>query len=531
MGLKRIHIIVLAALCAIAAVILPIALMLHLSWISALRREERALQAFAEQGNSQAELLYGQARDVLLTLARADIRPCSEQHVALMREIVMTTKAVNEIGYFKDGRIVCSSWGPVEPPIAREPVDYVTDDGIAVTVRMQPLVSRFKAMMALHFRDHNVLIDPSRLTDVAIDADTRLVIASAGGVLVTAQGETDSNLVSSLLRQPRSGIDDDHVFATVRSKNWIAIAISPRARIVQALREEQWLLLPVAALMAISLVALIIWFARRRLSPLGELQLAIRNREFVAHYQPIIDIETGVCVGAEALARWRRPDGTAVRPDLFIVLAEENGLIGALTDLMVETVIRDLAAVLVADRSLHIALNLSAEDLVSGRILAFIQQAVAGTGIRTEQLWLEATERGFVDIEAARATLIEARKLGHSVAIDDFGTGYSSLQYLQRLPLDALKIDKAFVETIGRNAATSAVIGHIIDMAKTLDLHIVAEGIETEEQLAYLRGRGVRFGQGWLFSKPLPARDFIAFHRRRRHEYGSGPELIRRAVS
>lgn len=531
MGRKRVHIIVLAAVLAAVAVILPIVLMLHVSWVSALRREERNLRSFAEQGSSRAQLLYDEVRDALLALTKAEIVPCSTQHIALMREIVMNNTAINEIGYFKDGRLVCSSWGQVATTVTRAPVDYETADGIAVTVRVQPIVSHVKPMMALHFRDHNILVDPSLLADVATDTDTQLVIASEGGVLVAAHGDPDGHLVSSLLKQPRSGIDDDHIFAAARSKNWIAIAISSRERIAQTLSEERWLLLPVAGLMAASLVALITWLARRRLSPLGELELALRNREFVAHYQPIIDIETGICVGAEALARWRRPDGTAVRPDFFIPLAEENGLIGALTNQMVEAVIRDLAPVLVADRSLHIALNLSAEDLVSGRVLAFIQQAIADTGIRTEQLWLEATERGFIDVEAARATIIEARRLGHSVAIDDFGTGYSSLQYLQRLPLDALKIDKAFVETIGRNAATSPVIGHIIDMAKTLDLHIVAEGIETEEQLAYLRERGVRFGQGWLFSKPLPAGEFVAFHRRRQHEYGPGPELIRRAIA
>ncbi len=165
--------------------------------------------------------------------------------------------------------------------------------------------------------------------------------------------------------------------------------------------------------------------------------------------------------------------------------------------------------------------------MTSGRILDVLGEKLSKTGIAAGQIWLEATERGFIDIEAARATLRRARERGHFVAIDDFGTGYSSLQYLQGLPMDALKIDKSFADTIGRNSATSSVTAHIIDMAKTLDLQIVAEGVETEEQADYLKAHDVNFGQGWLFSKPLPAADFIDYHRNAKARSGSGRKTIR----
>jgi sensor c-di-GMP phosphodiesterase-like protein len=132
------------------------------------------------------------------------------------------------------------------------------------------------------------------------------------------------------------------------------------------------------------------------------------------------------------------------------------------------------------------------------------------------------TERSFLEIEAARSTIIKAREIGYSVAIDDFGTGYSSLQYLQGLPLDSLKIDKSFIDTIGKVTATSSVTPHIIDMAKTLNFIIVAEGIETQEQLDYLRARNVDFGQGWFFAKAMPADEFMAYYDR--HREGSPTE-------
>ncbi len=137
------------------------------------------------------------------------------------------------------------------------------------------------------------------------------------------------------------------------------------------------------------------------------------------------------------------------------------------------------------------------------------------------------TERGLVDIDAARATLLDARDLGHAVAIDDFGTGYSSLQYLQGLPMDALKIDKSFVDTIGRDTATSSVILHIISMSQELGLITTAEGIETEEQAAFLRLKDVDFAQGWLFSKAIPSQDFIQFHEDRKARYGPAREIVR----
>jgi len=281
---------------------------------------------------------------------------------------------------------------------------------------------------------------------------------------------------------------------------------------------------PVGLLLAAAGAGLVIWLSRRRLSLRGELATAIRRRELYLHYQPIIELDTGICVGAEALVRWQRPDGTQVRPDLFIPLAEEAGMIADVTDLVIENVVRDMRELLVADRSAHIAINLAAEDISSGRALKMISRHMAGSGILPQQIWMEATERGFLDLDRARTMLAAARRAGHSVAIDDFGVGFSSLQYLQQLPLDALKIDKSFIDAIGTESATSPVTPHIIDMAKELGLWVVAEGVETEAQLAYLHSRHVEFGQGWLFSRPLPRDEFVAFHHKRQQQYGAARE-------
>ncbi|WP_459665884.1 EAL domain-containing protein, partial [Novosphingobium sp. 11B] len=219
----------------------------------------------------------------------------------------------------------------------------------------------------------------------------------------------------------------------------------------------------------------------------------------------------GLCVGAEALLRWQRSDGTSVSPEVFIPLAEKHRLIEPLTDMMIGCVVADLADMLRRERSVHVAINISAIDMQSGRFLPVLTHALAEAGVAPRQVWLEATERGFMDAAAARETLEKARAQGHMVAIDDFGTGYSSLAQLAALPLDALKIDKSFVDAIGREAATSVVVPHVIEIAHGLNLLIVAEGVETPEQEAYLRAAGVGFAQGWLYAKALPAGEFLAF--------------------
>jgi len=198
-----------------------------------------------------------------------------------------------------------------------------------------------------------------------------------------------------------------------------------------------------------------------------------------------------------------------------------------LTDCVIVKIVAELKDRLIADRSLHIAINVSATDMQSGRVIDFLDQALGDTGIRNEQIWLEATERGFIDIRSATSTLERARQAGHSIAIDDFGTGYSSLQYLQGLPLDALKIDKSFVDTINRETATSTVILHIIQMAKELGLFTVAEGVETAEQVEFLKHQDVDYAQGWYYSKALYAADFIQFQAESKKRFGPASEIIR----
>ena len=246
----------------------------------------------------------------------------------------------------------------------------------------------------------------------------------------------------------------------------------------------------------------------RRAVDLGEVEL---------HYQPVIALDTGAVCGFEALARWPHPRRGLIMPDEFIPLAEETGLILPLGAQLLRRACTQLAAL--DDPALTISVNICARQLTHGDLLAVVEEALAATGIAPTRLKLEITESVIMgNAEAAAVTLLELRARGIEIQIDDFGIGYSSLGYLQKLPVDTLKIDRSFVAAIDAAGERSEIVQSIIALARSLDLDVIAEGIETDQQLGRLRALRCERGQGFLLARPLPAKDlaeFLASARRR----------------
>lgn len=522
---RRWRVISLGILLAFIGAVLPVAGMAWMSRQIATTKELDELDTFARRALLRATTTFQDAKKVLDAIEASGFDRCSPQHIEQMRALTMSISSIEEIGFFDGGMLKCTSWGEIAQQIPKEPGDYVTKDGMDVTLRLRPIASRGSEVTALYQGKHNALVLPSRFTDIVAD-DISVALYADGDRLLSSLNGPDLPFAKLHLATAGRGMGEEYLFVTAKQGDMTAVVTRSRSGLRSKITDELAVFLPVGTFIALFIVGVVIWLSRKRLSPHAELELAVRNKEFIVYYQPIIELKTGICIGAEALVRWKRPDGSLVRPDLFIPLAEETGLIKPITDQVIAAVVSDLNVMLVQDRTLHIAINLCADDVGTGRAVEVIDERLKDTGIRKEQIWLEATERGFVDVEAARVTLKQARDMGHSVAIDDFGTGYSSLQYLQGLPLDALKIDKSFIDTIGRNTATSTVTLHIIQMAKSLGLFLVAEGVESQLQADYLTQHGVDFGQGWLFSKPLPADEFISYHRNSKATSGAAPEVI-----
>jgi diguanylate cyclase (GGDEF)-like protein len=239
----------------------------------------------------------------------------------------------------------------------------------------------------------------------------------------------------------------------------------------------------------------------------AELTGAVARGELVTVFQPLVNLRTGRATGAEALVRWQHPDGLR-GPDAFIGLAEETGLIVEIGELVLRDACRQAARWAQVDdtRPLTITVNLSARQLADPTIVDVVTDALEDAGLDAKRLVLEITETVLMqDREAAAATLWQLKALGVRIAIDDFGTGYSSLAYLRRFPIDMLKIAREFVDGLGRDEHDDVITRAIVELAGTLGLLTVAEGIETHDQQTFVTALGCDLGQGYLFSKPVGA--------------------------
>ncbi|MYM68174.1 EAL domain-containing protein [Pseudoduganella sp. FT55W] len=252
-----------------------------------------------------------------------------------------------------------------------------------------------------------------------------------------------------------------------------------------------------------------------RLDLENALRRAIENEEFVLHFQPKVHIDSGRISGAEVLIRWQRPGHGMVSPALFIPLLEETGLIVRVGTWVIHEACRKIAYWGKTNAgAVHLSVNVSGIQFFVGGLEEEVLRAIREHGIAPELLELELTESSLMSNAEETITVLQNLKaLGIQISIDDFGTGYSSLAYLKRFPIDKLKIDIAFVREVTSNPDDAAIVLAIINMAHSLKLNVIAEGVEKDAQLSYLRRHGCDEMQGYYFSRPLPADDFEAMLR------------------
>jgi len=248
--------------------------------------------------------------------------------------------------------------------------------------------------------------------------------------------------------------------------------------------------------------------ARERLALEANLRRAIEQQEFLLCYQPQIDVGGGEIIGVEALVRWDHPASGLIAPDRFIPLAEETGLIVPLGEWVLFTACTQARAWLddAGLPPLRVAVNLSPRQFRQSNLAAHVRAVLDASGLPAELLELEITESAIMDNpDQAIATLRELKQLGITISIDDFGTGYSSLAHLKRFPIDKLKIDQSFIRDIPQDQSDMEIAATIVAMARNLRLKVLAEGVETEEQLTFLQIHGCDAYQGYLCSRPVPA--------------------------
>ena len=253
----------------------------------------------------------------------------------------------------------------------------------------------------------------------------------------------------------------------------------------------------------------------RRLEIEHALRRALQEDAFTLHYQPTVHLESGRVISVEALLRWEHPEWGLVMPGEFVPLAEETGLIMPMGRWVLEEACRQLAAwrrLRPECADLNVSVNLSARQFADPNLADIVSGALSESGLSPSGLWLEITESVLMEeAQTTIETLRALRGLGVHLSIDDFGTGYSSLSYLKRFPVDVLKIDRSFVDGLGTDPEDEAIVTAVVRLAQALDLDVVAEGVETAEQLAELRRLGCTAVQGFYFGRPKPPGETLAF--------------------
>lgn len=474
----------------------------------ALAAESKLALAYARAVRYRADELGRQAESVINRVAQLGYVPCSNEARALLYEIDLTSTYLQAIGYVRNGMLVCSSLGDLPTPLGS--TFFRTSNGARLYLDVPLGHQTRSALIAIEQNGIAVIAHRDLPLDTWMEKSGVSVAVihlerpkSARPAI--ARGHIDSNWAGRLgSRGETTFVDRGYLVAIVRSVRIpsVAIAALPLSDVHAQTNQIAARLVPAGFVTGLVVASMLLLLTRRQLSVASALRYALRNNEFFLLYQPLIDLSTGRYVGVEALLRMRRGTGELIGPDLFIPIAEETGLITRLTERVIQLIEQDTGNFLALHPDFHISINISADDLQSDKLLYAIDRFFERTGATPSNLIVEITERGFIDLALARPALAALRARGILVAVDDFGTGYSSLSYLESLDLDLLKIDRSFIQTIGTGAPTSQVVGHIIAMAKTIGLRMIAEGIETQEQAAFVAEQGVEYAQGWLFGRP-----------------------------
>ena len=460
-------------------------------------------------------------------LAADKSQPCSGQHLAMMAEIALKSSRLKAVGHVSDDRLKCSSIGRHDPHIPLDPINFAITGGLKIRPHIEIPSAKGQRFVAFE-RDGFIAIihkeHPFEITSAHEDISFAVFSQSRHTILESWGNFKHFDLKSLDTAMDVKFKDGDQTIGiatitmhdtgpvVVAKSNAVDVGVIVEVPTAQVAAKTRWLtmiLVPIGIVLGLILSWGIIHFARRQMSLPMEIKSALRHKDFYLVYQPVVDLQTGAWIGAEALLRWENRAGKIIRPDVFVRVAEEEGLINDLTRQVFEMIAADAPEIFTVAPDFHIAINLSAEDLNNPGTIQDLKNLVTATNARPQQFIIEATESGFITAETARQVIREARDYGVNVAIDDFGTGYSGLAYLEKLELNYLKIDKSFIDTIGTDAATGQVIFHIIEMAQSLRLRMIAEGVETEAQANVLRERGVEYAQGYHFARPMPLTELV----------------------
>ncbi len=502
-------------LIAIFAIAAPVVLAINQSWKYGHEAQTKKVLGYAKDVQVRTDATTDQIANGIERLKKSKFKdPCSNENLAIMRDIDLSSSYIQAIGHVSDTIFECSSLGTGGSGWSLGPVDFVSSTGVALRTNVKIPFAPSTSFIVVELNGFAAIINKSLPVDATVaEPDATLASFSQDNHRFFAnRGEIKSKWLNNLSNEnSQTFLADGYLVAVVKSNKYrtAALAALPVSYVDNNTYNLALILVPIGLVAGLIFGLAMYNFVRLQSSMPSMIKSGLRHNEFFMLYQPVIDLQTGKCKGAEALMRWRRPDGGMITPDIFIQVAEDVGLIEKLTARMLELVAKDATNLFKKYPDFHIAVNLSAPDLHSVQTVELLRNLMYQTKAGRTNLIVEATERGLMQADLVREIFKKIRRDGIGIAIDDFGTGYSSLSYLETFEIDYLKIDKSFVDKIGTDAPISHVVLHVIELAKELKLEIVAEGVETEFQAQFLRKLGIQYAQGWLYGKPMPLHEVI----------------------
>jgi sensor c-di-GMP phosphodiesterase-like protein len=445
----------------------------------------------------------------LKTMAAAHLAACSDAEIVFMHHLLIQSEYLRDGGRMTGGRVQCDTMlRPSELPDMTFKPDFLLKDGTEVYTDIRLEAEDPEARVGverggffityLHWR-------PDRLGNLPLDF-TLTEVGNTGVRPGWLHGERPGAPFSILAKDGWASYRDS-LYATHCSPRYFNCftAFVNVGKALSAQGHQSFECAAAGGVVGTLCGFLLMTLYYRNQSMVHQLRRAIRSEKLRVVYQPIVQLESRRIVQAEALVRWTDDTGYEVAPAMFVEVAEVSGFIGELTTLVVRTVLRDLGEILRARPDFSININVTGRDLADHSFLPTLERLLAEAQVAAKSLTIEITESSTAKNAVAVETIKRLRHSGHRVQIDDFGTGYSSLSYLHSLDVDAIKIDKSFTHAIGTEAVTVSILPQILAIAKTLNLQVIAEGIETDQQADYFaRSEQPILGQGWLYGYPVP---------------------------
>lgn len=485
-------------------------------WQSTSRGQDvsRITSVLFDELNVQVAGVINEARGTLSAYRNPNLGPCNVNAIEAMRRLIYTNVYVKDLAITDNaGNILCNASGFEQVVRLRGAAHALPEDGYVVQA-VQVEAAQFEGLLISRKLDIDRRLSALVLSNALLSARGQRSVLDGGFALLSLKDGTDvgrypATRLTAPARSNASGFETIEMNLApwpLRLKLYVS-----NTTLDQLVDHHGNMPIVLSAIFFVILAVAAFFMATfKRAAPLDELEQALENGEFIAYYQPVVDMNSGDFVGCEALIRWRKPDGSIVPPGVFIQRAETSGLAVEITVALMERIRNDLEGLYSLHPDLSVGINLFSDHFSRRETAQEVVDVFGSSGIRMDQLSFEVTERlPLASVTMAKQVVRDLQELGCVVALDDVGTGHNGLQYLMELGVDTIKIDKLFVDGVSQSGFSETIIEALVKLAHDMHMGVIAEGVETSDQMIKLKELGIYKAQGYLFSKPLPPEEYL----------------------